>query len=64
MLPFFFHGRNLFVLRGKAAKKGVLAPFSANFFLKKTWSEDNNYKFLKIAFPPTGSPNCNFRQSV
>ena len=38
---------------------GVLAPFPANYFLKKIWSEINTYtlEFFKIAFPSISSPN-------
>ena len=27
----------------RTSKKGVLAPFSANYFFKKIWSENNTY---------------------
>ena len=51
----------MFVLSQKKGlqKRGVLAPLPASYFFKKIWSENNTYtfQFLKIAFPPIGSPN-------
>ena len=43
----------------RTAKKGVLALFPANYFLKKNWSQNNTYtlEFLKIAFPSIDGPN-------
>ena len=51
----------MFVLSQKKGlqKREVLAPLPASYFFKKIWSENNTYtfQFLKIAFPPIGSPN-------
>ena len=40
-------------------KKGVLALFPANYFLKKNWSQNNTYtlEVLKVAFGSISSPN-------